>query len=72
MGWLSHPFTLFNLGFLRFAEALAFLVEAAKIAPARSCDTPLRFAMLFCTEAKPGCFFAISPSLFSAPRGGLA
>lgn len=72
--------TRFNLGFARFAFALAFLVELASIAPACFIETPCFLAIERCTDLNPGCalfaivislyyFYIISPLLFRIPFG---
>ena len=51
---LHFPFTFFNLGFSLFAAGLAFLVELAKIAAARSGETFSFFAIFPATAENPG------------------
>lgn len=53
------PRTFLSLGFAAFAFALAFLLDAARIAPAASFDTPSCLAIFACTALKPGCALAM-------------
>src|SRR5215471_2876687 len=66
--FLFAPRTRSNLGFAFFAAGLALRVEAARIAPARLLLIPCLAAMLDCTDLKPGCFFAICPSVQLRPH----
>ena len=68
---MNHPFTRFNLGFLRFALVEEDRAPAARIARARSIDIPCREAMLRAAALKPGCAFmsyGVSPSFSQASR----
>src|SRR5690242_2403508 len=48
------PFTRFRRGFAFLADGLAFRDAAARIAPARSWDTPSFAAIFDCTALNPG------------------
>lgn len=50
------PDTRVNLGFFLMALALALRAPDARMAPARSIETPCLAAIFFWTALKPGCF----------------
>src|SRR5512139_3604004 len=54
------PATFFRLGLAFLAAGDAFRAPAARMAPARSLDTPCFLAMAFCAAANPIPFFALA------------
>jgi hypothetical protein len=65
------PRTRFKRGLRFFAAGEARRDEAARMASARSLDTPSFASMLFDTALNPGCFFAIGVSHEAHAAAGL-